>query len=67
MLDHKDLRIPGHSYEQGVDAGPDWSHENLADLQANQEGKRHDNRRERPVVLVVCWLGELKVQVCEKG
>ena len=67
MFQNQYLRIPRHSHEQRVDARPNRRHEDLADLQADQEGERHDDWGEDAAVLVVCWFGELEVQVGEKG
>ena len=66
MFQHQHLRIPRHRHKQRIDPRPNRRHEYLADLQPDQERKRHDNRREHAAVLVVCGFREFEVQVREE-
>ena len=66
MIPHQNIRIPRRRDKQGINATPDGRHEYLADLQANQKRKRHDNGREGAAV-VVARGGEAQVEVGKEG
>lgn len=52
MLGHHNLRVPGCCDEDSVDTTADRRGEDIADLQSDEEGKRHHDRgiRSRRVV-----------------
>lgn len=52
MVGDRDLRVPSHGNENGVDTARDWLGEDLAHLQPNHEGKGHDDRSEGPTLAV---------------
>lgn len=66
MIADQDLRIPAHSHEDGFDSAADGSHEDLTDLQADDEGEGHDNSREVSIG-VVARLSELQIQIRQQG
>lgn len=61
MILHQNVRIPRSRHEYRVHAASNRRHEDLAHLQANQEGKGHDDGRE-PAPFVVSRFGELEVK-----
>ena len=66
MIAHQDLWVPSRCNEYRIHAATDWRHEDLADLQSNQEGEGHDYRCVFAAV-VVLWLGELEVKESEQS
>lgn len=66
MIPHQHIRIPRRRNKYGVDAAADGGQEDLTDLQADEEGKGHDDGREGASG-VVFRLGELQVEVGEEG
>ena len=66
MIAHQDIRIPSGGDEKRRDAAADGRHEDLADLQADEEGKGHDDGGEGAAV-VVGRRGELQVEEGEQG
>lgn len=66
MIFHHDIRIPGHSDKNGVDAAAERCHEYLADLQPDQEAECHYDWREC-AALVVRRVRKLEVEECEEG
>lgn len=65
VVAHHNLWIPSHCDEDSVHAAPNWRQQDLADLQADNEGESHNHCREIPTT-VVCRVGELQVQVGEQ-
>ena len=66
MIPAQHIGIPRRGYKNCIHAATNWSHENLADLQADQKRKGHDDGSESAVG-VVARFGELQVQVGEEG
>ena len=66
MISHQDLWVPSRCDEYRIHAATDWRHENLADLQPNQEREGHNYRCVFAAV-VVLWLGELEVKKREQS
>ncbi len=66
MISHQDIRIPRRSNENSIDTTTNRRHEDLADLQSNQEGESH-NDRGKCASLIISWFRELQVEVGEKG
>lgn len=66
MVPAQTIRIPGHGHEQRIGAAADGSHEDLANLQADEEGECHDDGREGAGA-VVLGFGEFEVEVGEEG
>lgn len=62
----KHFRIPRHTHKNSLDTTSDGRQEDLADLQADDEGKRHDHSGEITIGVVVRF-GELEVQVRQEG
>ena len=58
----QDLRVPRGGDEDGVDAAADGRQDDLAGLQADEEGIGHDDGGEGAAV-VVGRMGELEVEV----
>src|SRR5262245_58555765 len=65
VVPHQNLRIPGRSHKDGVDAAAQGRGEDVADLQADKEGKGDDNGRVCPRA-VIRRVGEDHVDVCKK-
>lgn len=61
VIDH-DLRIPSHSDEDSLNTTTNGSHEDLADLQTNQESESHDDGGE-VTIPVVGGVGELQIEI----
>ena len=66
MVSHQHLRIPCTRHHEGLHAAAQWRREDVADLQADQEGEGDDDDREA-AVSVVLRIGELEVEVGEQG
>lgn len=62
MICHGHLGIPRHRHKNGVDTRSNWRHEYLADLQSNEEGECHNDRRECPT-MVVCGVSILEIEI----
>jgi len=65
LLD-QDLGIKRHGNKEGSHATLDGHQEDVGDLEADQEGKGHDDGGEG-VAVVVGWLGEGDVEVGEEA
>jgi len=66
MILPQTIRIPRHRHEQRISSAADRRHEDLADLQADEEGKGQDDGRVGAGT-VVLGLGELEVEIGEEG
>ena len=62
MVAHQYLWIPRRSHKNRINTAANRRHEDLADLQTDQECKRHDHRRVG-AASVVGWVCELQVKV----
>lgn len=65
MIPHQDLRIPRTGHEYGIDATAKRRGEDVADLEADEEGEGNHNRSVG-AILVVSGRGEDEVEVGEK-
>ena len=65
MITHEHVGVPRSCDKDGVDAAANGCHEDLADLEADEEGKGHDDRRESAGV-VVARGSELEVEKSEE-
>lgn len=59
---HQDLRIPGCTHEQCVNARVDWDHETAGDLHSDEEAVDHDHSGEG-TAFVIGWVGDVEVDV----
>lgn len=66
MIPHQHVRIPRRGDEQRVYTATYWRHEDLADLQPDEEGEGHDDGGEGAAVIVGRF-GEFEVEVGEEG
>ena len=66
MIPHQNLGIPRARHEDRVHPAANRRHEDLAHLQPDQEGKRHDDGREL-AAFVVLGFGEFEVEEGEEG
>jgi len=64
LVDH-DRGIERSRNEDGIDTAGDGRDEDLANLQADEEGESDNNRGEASII-IVGRVGEDKVQVCEE-
>lgn len=53
MVPHQDLRIPSTCDKDGIDTAAERRGEDVADLQANEEGEGENNRRVRAITVVL--------------
>ena len=66
VIPYQDLRIPSTRHKNRIHPTPNRCHEDLADLQADQKRKRHDDGGEF-AALVVGRVGKLEVEEGEEG